>query len=84
MADPRPLFYVTAIVVLGLVVWVASVLLRPGPAWKLAAGPGGPDGPSDANAPKDAGANTQVGPEAAEEASADDPPAADHSSPKNS
>jgi hypothetical protein len=27
--DPHPLYIVTAIVVLGLVVWVAVVLLRP-------------------------------------------------------
>ncbi|MDB4994147.1 MAG: hypothetical protein JWM74_1579 [Myxococcaceae bacterium] len=82
MADPRPLFYVTAVVVAGLVVWVLSVLLRPGPAWKLA--PGAPK-PGDPLATVDA---ADVGPEAAaEEASASAAPTdvpADHESPKNS
>jgi hypothetical protein len=82
MADPRPLFYVTAVVVAGLVVWVLSVLLRPGPAWKLAPAP---PKPGDTLAGVDA---ADVGPEvAAEEATAstapiDTPP--DHESPKNS
>ena len=91
MADPRPLFYVTAVVVAGLVVWVLSVLLRPGPAWKLA--PSAPK-PGDPLANGDA---ADVGPEAATEeaaasgasnasgasgASTGAPP--DHESPKNS
>ena len=33
MADPRPLFYVSAVVIAALLVWVVSVLVRPGPKW---------------------------------------------------
>lgn len=33
MADPRPLFYVSAVVIAALFLWVISVLVRPGPKW---------------------------------------------------
>ena len=33
MADPRPLFYVTAIVIAALATWVVWVLASPGPKW---------------------------------------------------
>lgn len=33
MADPRPLFYVSAVVIAALILWVVSVLVRPGPKW---------------------------------------------------
>jgi hypothetical protein len=33
MADPRPLFYVSAFVIAALLLWVVSVLVRPGPKW---------------------------------------------------
>lgn len=50
MADPRPLFYVTAVVVFGLIVWVASVLLRPGPKWKAVTAAPSPSSPPPADA----------------------------------
>ncbi len=76
MADPRPLFYVTAVVVAGLVVWVLSVLLRPGPAWKLAA-------PGDAAVkPPEAAGKEASASGAPIDAAPHAPP--DHESPKNS
>jgi hypothetical protein len=42
MADPHALYIVTAVVVLGLVVWVAIVLSRPAGG----EGPRAPEGPS--------------------------------------
>ena len=48
MADPRPLFYIAAVVIVGLVVWVASVLLRSGEKW---AKPEPETGPSKEPAP---------------------------------
>jgi len=36
MVDPTPLWAVSGVVIAGLVIWVASVLLRPGPRWATA------------------------------------------------
>ena len=33
MADPRPLFYVAAVVIASLLIWVIAVLMRPGLPW---------------------------------------------------
>jgi hypothetical protein len=52
MPDPRPLYAVTAIVVLGLIAWVAVVLSRPatepsaGPEEKKSPPPGEPSAKS--------------------------------------
>ncbi len=48
MADARPLFYVTAVVLLALVAWVVWIWVRKTPPW---AEPG-PLSPKDADVPK--------------------------------
>lgn len=47
MADPRPLYFVMTVVVLGLVAWVVTVLLGPVRATTITPAAGVPEGPDD-------------------------------------
>jgi len=63
MVEPTPLWVVSGVVVAALVVWVASVLLRPGPRWAapvLASAPAAAakDAIAPASSPPASGAET--------------------------